>query len=185
MSGCGWVKHGGPAVGEMPVSHAAVKEMVLRDALAKLSLPEHLEEGVVISVKSGGESGDLLRILAASMLKDRGFRVFTESQNAATLELELEKLSIVLTDAGEKGPRLAARNAEAHIVATVSGEEGRRVFTADGHYNDRYPVKLLAYTKDPHVIDKLDEGRLFPLLKPLAIGTVLTVIAWMLYSYRA
>ena len=79
------------------------------------------------------------------------------------------------------------RYAVAHIAAALLDTDGTRlVFTGRGTFDDSFASYMLdsVGSDDPYITDSVSLDRYTAKVKPVVFGVAITVLAWMLYSYR-
>jgi hypothetical protein len=187
--GCGFPASGVNTMREpIPPSHVQVGGKVIELALNNLGIPDGKGREVGCIVEGTDKASELVRIIAPEILLKLDYKIAEKKSTAPELIISVDTLHVTLTK--EKsllaGKRIE-RFAEAHIHAVLLDADGtRQVFTGKGTFVDNLTSEMLqsVASNDPYVIDRVSRNRFVAKLKPVVIGIAMTVLTWMLYSYR-
>jgi len=186
--GCGRGRGVDPAISPAPLSNAGAAERAIGDALDGLGLPDGGGSEITWTVEGDAPGAELVDIVVPGFLADKGYAVVGGTSRLPNVRFIVETVRVTLS-AGEGGGRDATVSREA--LARISGEytisDGtRRVYRGEGWYRDRFPRSLAGSLgrTDAVVVDRLNGSPVITRIQPLVIGFAITLIAWMLYSYR-
>jgi len=188
-TGCGSMgRRSVPLHISIPPSHTTIAETALMLALDDSALPEVLNTEVVCQVGNGGSGAHFLRNRSFEFLMNRGYSVYDHRDGLPIITVYLDTLYVRLypdrTDGGEK---VICRHGEARISLVYSDNPGnRKVFTGRGISDDCFPIGMLkaAGDNESFVIYRPAYTVLKEKGEPIVIGTAMTLLLWLLYSYR-
>ena len=188
-SGCGMPNRGTRA-GEdrLPVSHRSVEARVLKRAFESVALPPSNGSEIRCVVEDEGTARDLLRIIAVESLHAKGYTVVEKDDAVPMFRLSIDSLRVTLTrERNGSGKNGILRSAGARIGVVIEENDGsRRAYRVIGVFEDRFPAYLMSMldSEDQYVDDLSSRRDIYSLFKPVAVGVTMTVITWLLYSYR-
>jgi len=188
LSGCGAAKGGAVSPGPPPRSNVRMVERAFREALGEMELTGGRPGEVLCVVDGGHEAADLLRTVVVEELVGCGFTVVEGGKPVPELRCRVDTLSVTLSvDRSGNGSGRILRRCIAGIRAVYVDVDGsRRVYRAAGTVEDTFDSRYLDCVMDGegYIVDNIGRRRFTTRFKPLAVGVVMTVFAWMLYSYR-
>lgn len=172
----------------VPRSNVQVEEEVIKRALNDLGLPDGHGREVMCVVEGDDMACDMLRVIAPEVLLQQHYQIAEKKPSVPKLRFTVDTLRVVLTSerSQEMGKRIQ-RYAVAHIAAAFLDTDGtRRVFTGRGTFDDSFASYMLdsVGSNNPYIIDSVSLDRYKAKVKPVVFGVAMTVLAWMLYSYR-
>ncbi|MFC1693325.1 hypothetical protein ACFL1R_07465 [Candidatus Latescibacterota bacterium] len=172
----------------IPPSYIQVEEKVIGLAFEGLGIPEGYGKEVFCNVRGDGKASGFLRVIAPEILINNGYRVVEEKSTFSELRVSIDTLQVTLTtDSSSQAGKSIRRFAEVQIGAVFLDAEGNRhVYRGSGTYNDSFASHMLDSldSDDPYVIDLVSPERIITKVKPVFVGVAMTVVLWMLYSYR-
>ena len=131
---------------------------------------------------------ELVDIVVPEFLADKGYAVFGRASRLPSVGFIVETVRVTLSEGEDPGwGKAVSREAFARISGEYTLSDGtKRVYRGEGRYTDRFPL-YLAHALDSScamVVDELNGSTVITRIRPLVIGFAVTLIAWMLYSYR-
>ena len=187
--GCGIPNRGMKTVqAPIPPSNIQVEEKVIELALKDLGIPGG--GGIEVLCVVGGENkaSDMVRIIAPEILLRHGYRIVEKKVSVPELRFTVDTLHVTLTsEKSRQTGKITRRFAEARIGVVFLETNGtRHVYRGRGTFDDSFASYMLHSMEcnDPYVIDFVSVDWLTSKFKPVVIGVTMTVLLWMLYSYR-
>jgi len=189
FSGCGLPNRGIKNVNEpIPLSNIQVEEKVIRSALKDLGLPGGQSREVMCMVNENSRASEILRIIASEVLLEQQYSVTEKKSSVPVLRFSVDTLRVVLTSERlQKKGKGIKRFAEAHISCVFLETSGSRyVFRGKGTYEDSFASHMLNSLgeSDQYVTNHALHDRYTEKVKPVVFGVTMTILTWMLYSFR-
>ena len=172
----------------IPPSNTQVEEKVIELALKDLGIPEGCGMEVLCVVEGDDKASEMVRFIAPEILLRYDYWVVEKKSSVPEIRFTVDTLHVTLThNSSQLTKNKIRRFAEAHVRAVFFKTNGtRQVFIGKGTFDDRFAPYMLNSIKcdDPYVINFVSIERFTTKFKPVIIGVAMTVLAWMLYSYR-
>ena len=189
FTGCG-ILHRNNKIPQAPIPHSNVyiEEQVITLALMDLELPEGRDRKVSYRIEGNDDASDMIRLIAPEILLRRNYQIVEDESLFPVIIFSLDTLRVMLTsERSKKIHEKIKRHAEARITAVFrEAEKTRYVFKGCGTYEDIFHPRMLDSLDlgNAYVTNRISDVRYSAKVKPVIIGVAITVLAWMLYSYR-
>jgi len=189
FTGCSVPFRGDKTIQEpIPPSHVQIEEKVLELAIDNLGLPDGNGMEVQFDVTGNDQASVLLSICALEYLLRNDYHVVEKGTSVPKITFTVDSLQLTLTPGhSRKKGKLIFRDAFAQIGAALFEIDGtRHVYKGYGTFKDVFAFQMIDSLDrfDPYVDESFPNDRFTERLKPILIGVTMTVLAWMLYSYR-
>jgi hypothetical protein len=205
LSGCGGAfRANEPLSGQIPETNVYVAEHVVKAALENAGIPNGGGAEIRFSVASAGTAQEIIAAVGPEFLLGRGYTI-TESRDRfgqiPECIVSIDTLYVNL-DRGNGSGGMIDRYAEARIKAELTGIGSagsardamnddqpagmRKVYIGSAEYRDSFPRRLIDVTgTGKYYINMFpSRERLKKNVRPLLLGTIMTALVWLLYSYR-
>ena len=186
---CGLPKQGRVPLDEpLPLSNEQVREKILVQAMETFAVPDGMGSEISCSVVGENQKDDLMKIIATEFLLSHGYRIMINNPSLPEFRVSVDTLYVTLTPGTSYGKgKRTYRFAETHIKADFLNPDGtRQVYHGHGSYEDSFNARYLDSLDlhKPYVITSSRSGQIKTKIKPFFVGFTLSLLAWILYSYR-
>ena len=189
FTGCSVPFRNGKTIQEpIPPSHVQIEKKVLELAINNLGLPDGNGMEIQFDVAGNDHASVLLSICALEFLLRNGYHIVEKDTSVPKITFKVDSLQLTLTKGySRKTGKHILRDAFAQIGAALFEINGtRHVYKGYGTFKDTFAFQMIDSLDrfDPYVDESFSNERFTERLKPILIGVTMTVLAWMLYSYR-
>ncbi len=205
LSGCGGAfRTDEPLQGPLPDTNAHVAAHVVMNALENAGIPDGGGKEIRFSVSSVGKEHGIMEIVGHEFLIGRGYAVNANPESSGRLPeciIGIDTLFVNLdrdTDDADAIVRYASARIKAELTGTGSPVSAgntinanrpidtRQIYIGTAEYRDTFPRRLtdVTGTGAPYVNMFPSRERVKNTARPLLLGTLITALVWLLYSYR-
>lgn len=184
-AGCGIMGRSRPQQPPViPPSHADVAEMAVSLALGNAGIPSGDGRTVECRVATASRPGELALPVAREFLLSRQYRLVEHGSDIPVISITIDTLAVTLASE-DRG--LVRRTAVSGITVRVPDSGGTRsVYRGTGTSEDFFASEMLQTLNgsEPFVNNQIPEGNVMRRVRPVLIAVTMTLLGWMLYSYR-
>jgi hypothetical protein len=173
----------------MPVSNVRVGEQVIEQALENSGIPGGNGTVVLYTVNQSGFSGNLLDILVPEFLLKKGYTVTKKKGFLPEFTFNLDTLYVNLDRKHlSRHGSVVRRYSEARINAVFKTSlDFSEVYAGRGIFSDIIRSKDMKYLgSNENFVHQIQNGDgVIGKIKPVFTGVAVTILMWLLYSYRS
>ena len=183
-AGCGMAGHSRSSVpAPIPPSHAEIAGKAAILAIEQARIPSGDGRTAVCRIESGNDTGVFILPLVREFLLTHQYRLTESNSDIPVITITVDTLSVTM-ERMDRGHIM--RTAVSGITISIPGTDGTRsVFRGTGTTYDTFASEMLqTLESESYVVNRISEGRLMRRVRPVLIAVTITLLGWMLYSYR-
>lgn len=188
LPGCGYFKKADKiSAGVLPVSNKAAAEKAVRITFVNSGIPDGKGEKISLKTVNRNAKNLIIWLTGPEFFLRKGYSVLQDSAAVTDVTVSLDTLFVEIDKLKTKGAgKFYERHARAEITATFKQSDGsEKIYKGVGAYGDTLSGKMLKYlNKDTSKVCLYDSEKITTKVKPVLAGATLTLLLWLLYSYR-
>jgi hypothetical protein len=185
---CGYLKKADRISAEaLPVSNKAAAEKAVLISFTNSGIPDGNGENISFKTVNRNVKNIIIGLTGPEFFSNKGYKVLQDIATVTDVTVSVDTLYVEIDKLKIKGKgKFYKRDATAEITSTFKKSDGsEKIYKGVGAYGDTLSGKMLKYlNKDASIACIYDDEKIITKVKPVLAGTTLTLLLWLLYSYR-